>query len=73
MPDMESCVVFTPVYLEIHHLDTYLEQNADTQVHEGFGEVYNTFSGVVDGHRTHSQVSFLRRDGERDREESVRK
>lgn len=28
----------------------YLKQNAYSEVHERFCEIYNTFSGVVDGH-----------------------
>lgn len=37
----------------------YLEEDADAQVHEGFGEVDDALPGVVDGHGGDCQVGAL--------------
>lgn len=37
----------------------HLEENADAEIHERFGEIDDRLSGVVDCHRTDGQISFL--------------
>lgn len=38
----------------------YLKQYADSHVHKWLGEIDNALSGVVDSHRGHGQVRFLK-------------
>jgi len=40
----------------------YLKQDADPQIHEGFCEIDDAFSGVINGHRTDGQIRFLKRE-----------
>ena len=37
------------------------KQDADPEVHERFGEVYNLLPEVVDGERCYSKISFLKK------------
>lgn len=37
----------------------HLEQDADAEIHERFGEVDDGLARIVDGHRADGEVSFL--------------
>lgn len=41
---------------------SYLKKNGDSKIHEGLCKVYNALPSIINRHRSHCQIGFLKKD-----------